>query len=263
MKMPFVPVIIGAAQYTQHKGTEKPLDPLGLMVKTSLDALDDTCESRLKELIDCVYVINLFQWPYRDAPGMLSARLGINPSQAFYLPVGGNTPQLIVNKAARDLATGRCKAVLMTGAEAIYSIRSAMKGDIVLDWPESAPADRIDGENTNGADKIEELYDLFLPSFMYPLFETSLRASEGRSPEDHLMYMGKSFERLSRIASHNPFAWSRRLLTAVEIATPTTDNRFIGYPYTKSMNANINVDQSAALILTTEDSARIAWYQRG
>jgi acetyl-CoA C-acetyltransferase len=256
MRRPFVPVIIGAAQYTQRKGTEKPLDPLGLMVKTSLDALCDADEPRLKDLIDCVYVINLFQWPYRDAPGMLSASLGINPAQAFYLPVGGNTPQLMVNKAARDLASGRCKAVLMTGAEAIYSIRSAMKGDIVLDWPQSAPPERIDGENTTGIDEIEELYDLILPSFMYPLFETSLRASDGRSPVEHLRYMGRSFERLSRVASQNQFAWSRRLLTAAEIATPTPDNRYIGYPYTKSMNANINVDQSAALILTTEDSAR-------
>jgi acetyl-CoA C-acetyltransferase len=256
MKMPFSPVIIGIAQYTQHKGTEQPLDPMGLMVKSSLDALGDTGKSKLKELIDCVYVINLFQWPYRDAPGMLSTRLGINPSQAFYLPIGGNTPQLIVNKAARDLAAGRCKAVLMAGAEAIYSIRRAMKGDIVLDWPESEPADRIDGENTNGINKIEESYDLSLPSFMYPLFETSLRASSGRSPEEHMRYMGESFERLSRIASQNPFAWSRRLLTAAEITTPTQDNRYIGYPYTKYMNANINVDQSAALVLTTEDSAR-------
>jgi acetyl-CoA C-acetyltransferase len=228
------------------------------MVKTSQDALSDTGAgaSRLKDFIDCVYVMNLFQWSYRDAPGMLSARLGIKPRQASYLPVGGNTPQLIVNKAARDLAAGRCKAVLMTGAEAIYSLRRAMKGDIVLDWPEVAPPDRIDGENTNGVDKIEELYDLFFPSIMYPLFETSLRASSGRSPEEHLMYMGKSFERLSRIASQNPFAWSRQALSAQVIATPTPDNRYIGYPYTKYMNANVNVDQSAALIMTTEDSAR-------
>jgi hypothetical protein len=91
--MPFVPVIIGAAQYTQHKGTGKPLDPLGLMAKTSLDALGDAGEPRLKNLMDCVDVSNLFPWPYRDAPGMLSARLGISPAQAVYLPVGGNTPQ--------------------------------------------------------------------------------------------------------------------------------------------------------------------------
>lgn len=250
------PVIVGIAQFTQAKKTERPLDPLSLMVKTSADALDDTGASRLKDFIDCVYVMNLFQWSYRDAPGMLSARLGIKPRQALYLPVGGNSPQLMVNRAARDLAAGHCQAVLMTGAEAIYSLRRAMKGDIVLDWPESASPDRIDGENPNGLDKIEESYDLFLPSFMYPLLETSLRASSGRSPEEHLLYMGKFFERLSRIASQNPFAWSRQALSAQVIAMPTPDNRYVGYPYTKFMNANVNVDQSAALIMTTEDSAR-------
>ncbi|KAF0155273.1 MAG: acetyl-CoA C-acetyltransferase [Syntrophaceae bacterium] len=250
------PVIIGVAQFTQAKKTERPLDPLGLMVKTSQDALSDAGAARLKDVIDCVYVMNLFQWSYRDAPGQLSARLGLKPRQASYLPVGGNTPQLLVNKAARDLAAGRCKAVLMTGAEAIYSLRRASKGDIVLDWPESVPPDRIDGENTNGVDKIEELYDLFFPSFMYPLFETSLRASSGRTPEEHQMYMGKSFEYLSRIASQNPLAWSRQALSAQVIATPAPDNRYVGYPYTKYMNANVDVDQSAAVIMTTEDSAR-------
>jgi acetyl-CoA C-acetyltransferase len=255
MNMSFSPVIVGVAQFTQHKNTERPLDPISLMVKTSSDALSDSGVSGLKAFVDCVYVMNLFQWSYRDAPGMLSARLGINPKQASYLPVGGNTPQLIVNRAARDLAAGRCKAVLMTGAEAIYSLRRALKGNIVLDWPESVPPDRIDGENTNGFDRLEELYDLFFPSSMYPLFETSLRASSGRSPEAHMMYMGKAFERLSRIASQNQFAWSKKALSVQEIATPTPDNRYIGYPYTKYMNANVDVDQSAAIIMTTADSA--------
>jgi len=250
------PVIIGAAQFTQAKNTERPLDPLSLIVKASRDALDDAGTPKLKDFIDCVYVMNLFQWSYRDAPGQLSAALGLKPSQASYLPIGGNTPQLIVNKAARDLALGRCQAVLMTGAEAIYSLRRAMKGDIMLDWPQSAPPDRIDGENTNGVDELEILYELFLPSFVYPLFETSLRAASGRSPEEHLLYMGKSFERLSRIASRNPYAWSKQALSAAAIATPTPANRYVGYPYTKSMNANVNVDQSAAVIMTTEDSAR-------
>jgi acetyl-CoA C-acetyltransferase len=163
MQMSSHPVIVGAAQFTQHKKTEKPLDPLSLMVKTSSDALIDSGAPELTDFIDCVYVMNLFQWSYRDAPGMLSAQLGIKPSQAAYLPIGGNTPQQIVNRAARDLAAGRCKAVLMTGAEAIYSLRRAMKGDVVLDWPRSVPPDRIDGENTSGVDKIEESYDLFFP----------------------------------------------------------------------------------------------------
>ena len=250
------PVIVGGSQFTQHKKTKRPLDPLCLMAKTSSDALADSGAPELKDFIDCVYVMNLFQWSYRDAPGMLSGMLGIKPTRASYLPIGGNTPQMTANRAARDLASGRCKAVLIAGAEAIYSLRRAMKGDLVLDWPESVPPDEIAGENKSGVDKIEESYGLFFPSLMYPLFETSLRASSGRSPDEHRMHMGKNFERLSRIASRNPYAWSREALSADIIATLSLNNRYIGYPYTKYMNANVDVDQSAALIMTTEDTAR-------
>ena len=262
MQMSSSPVIVGVAQFTQHKKTERPLDPLSLMVKTSSDALIDSGAPELRDFIDCVYVMNLFQWSYRDAPGMLSSMLGMKPRQASYLPIGGNTPQMMVNKAARDLAAGRCKAVLITGAEAIYSLRRAMKGNVVLEWSRSLPPDRIDGENTIGVDKIEESYDLFFPSLMYPLFETSLRASSGRSPDGHRLHMGKSFERLSRIASQNPFAWSKKALSAEIIATPSPENRYVGYPYTKYMNANVDVDQSAALIVTTEDTARLLGIHR-
>jgi len=256
MKRPSVPIIVGAAQYTQHKGTVRPHDPMGLMVKACRDALHDAKSTGLRDLIDRVYVINLFQWPLRDAPGTLCERLGIHAPQRFYLPVGGNTPQLIVNRAARDLAAGRCTAVLMTGAEAIYSLRKGLKGEIVLDWPESCPPERIDGESTSGVDDIEASYDLFLPSHVYPLFETALRASLRHTPDEHRLMMGRLFERLSAIASMNPHSWSRNALTAEQIATPTGENRYIGYPYTKSMNANINVDQSAGLVMTTSQTAR-------
>jgi acetyl-CoA C-acetyltransferase len=250
------PVIVGVAQFTQHGKPEHPLDPMGLMVRASLDALADASATGLKESIDCVYVMNLFQWSYRDAPGELSSRIGLKPRQACYLPMGGNTPQLTVNWVARDLAAGRCRAVLMTGAEAIYSLRRALKGEIVLDWPSSVPPGRIDGEDASGFSQLEALYDLFFPASMYPLFETSLRAASGRSPEEHAMFMGKAFACLSRIAFQNQFAWSRKALSAREIAMPTTANRYIGYPYTKYMNANVDVDQSAAVIMTTEDTAR-------
>jgi acetyl-CoA C-acetyltransferase len=256
MKRTFVPVIVGAAQYTQHKGTDRPLDPLSLMVKTSQDALNDAGGPSLKDLIDCVYVVNLLQWPFKDAPAMLCARLGIVPEQASYLPMGGNIPQLIVNRASRDLATGRCRAVLMTGAHAINSLRRAIKGEIVLDWPGSSPSERTGNDDASGIDEMEAAYDLFLPAHIYPLFETALRAASGKSPEDHRVSMGSLFARLSEIAAAHPCAWTRKARSAEEIVTPGPENRYIGYPYTRCMNANLYVDQSAALIMTTEETAR-------
>jgi acetyl-CoA C-acetyltransferase len=225
------------------------------MAGSSRDALDDTGSSSIRDLIDQVYVVNLFQWPCRDAPGELCGRLGIKAEKRSYLPVGGNTPQLLVNRVSRDLAAGRCRAALMAGAEAIYSLKKALKGEIVLDWPESHPPDRIDGENPGGVDDLEAAYDLFLPSHIYPLFETALRARAGRPPDLHRLHMGRLFAKLSRIAADNPHAWIRQTQTPEDIATPGPENRYVGYPYTKRMNANIDVDQSAALVMTTADAA--------
>ncbi|TFG93648.1 MAG: acetyl-CoA acetyltransferase [Syntrophobacterales bacterium] len=256
MKKSKIPILVGAAQYRQSKDAVKPLDPLGLMVEASRMALSDSGVPRLEDLIDRVYVVNLFQWPYRDVPGMLAERLCIAPREKFYTAVGGNTPQVLVNKAARSLASGECRAVLMTGAEAFYALRRALKGEVVLDWPESEPPERIEGDNRSGISEIESRYDLFLPSYMYPLVETALRAATGHNPEEHRLQMGMLWERFARVAAQNPYAWIRDGATTEEIATPSVDNRYIGYPYTKRMNANINVDLSAALVMTTVGMAQ-------
>jgi len=252
----YVPILVGAAQYTQPKDALFPLDPLGMMTSACTCAFDDAGVDKLKEIIDTLYVVNLFQWPYRDAPGMLSNALGIMPAKRHYLPIGGNTPEMLVHKAARDLASGKSRAVLFTGAEAIYSLRRALKGDVVLDWPTSEPPEKIDGADLPGVNDLEAAYDLFMPSYVYPLFETALRASARRSPYEHRLYMAGLWERLSNIASANPYAWNQQALSAEQIAAINNENRYIGYPYTKSMNANINVDQSAAIIMTTEEAAR-------
>ncbi|HHO77308.1 MAG TPA: acetyl-CoA acetyltransferase [Deltaproteobacteria bacterium] len=251
-----MPILVGAAQYTQPKDTLYPLDPLGMMARACIGALDDAGVHAFREMIDTLYVVNLFQWPYRDAPGMLSRSLGITPERSFYLPIGGNTPQMLVNRAARALASGQSRAVLLTGAEAIYSLRRALKGDVVIDWPTSEQPEKIDGEDLPGVSGLEAAYDLYMPSYVYPLFETALRASVRRSPDEHRFYMARLWERLASVASTNPFAWSREALSAEQIAAVDQVNRYIGYPYTRSMNANINVDQSAALIMTTEEAAR-------
>lgn len=99
----------------------------------------DAGPERIGDHIDALHVVNLFQWPYRDAPGMLSEALGIRPKGKFYTPIGGNTPQLLVNRARRELASGEVRAVLITGAEAICSVKRALLGRIALDWPESLP----------------------------------------------------------------------------------------------------------------------------
>ena len=102
---------------------------------------------------------------------------------------------------------------------------------------------------------VEEAYDLYLPHFMYPFFETALRAAAQESVEEHRIRLGILCHDLCAVAAGNPHAWSRSLLSGEDITRPGKQNRMIVYPYTKFMMANINVDQAAGVILTSEEMA--------
>ena len=249
------PIIVGAAQYKQPKDTAQPLDPLSLIEKTCRMAFTDSGVEELKEFIDSVYMININSWSYEDAPGELSKIIGVKPVQKVFLPDGGDSPQMLVNRAAKAIATGKSQAILITGGEASYSIYRARKGEITLNWPEKKTPKYMEDNLWNGTNDFENKYGMIFPSCSYALFESALRGKSGRSLEEHRVHMGKIFERYSRIASKNPYAWSQKSYTADEITIPSPQNRKVIYPYTKRMCSNLFVDQSGALIITSEEIA--------
>lgn len=283
MKPRPVPILVGAAQFTQSKDAFPSLDPLGLMIRASRDAIADAGSDALPAIIDTVCVVNSFSRDDENTPHMLAKSLGVKPRHAIYSLIGGNTPQKLVNQFSRDIAAGRRRTVLISGAEAIYSLCRHSRGKAALDWPdnetlrqlrekdlkanfdtllhlgcdhEKSILDTQGGKYDEPNNRAEEAYDLFMPQFMYPFFETALRSLSGRTPEEHRLCMGRSYERFSRIASQNPHAWSRRVLSAEDITLATPRNRSVVYPYTFRMVANINVDQSAALIMTSDQDAQ-------
>jgi acetyl-CoA C-acetyltransferase len=253
-KMSF-PIIVGAAQYTQPKTIHEPLDPLNLMFKTSRMAISDTGVNNLKDLIDTIYVVNINGWSYKDAPGELSKLLDINPIRKIYLPSGGESPQMLVNRAAKEIVSGKSQVILITGGEAAYSAYRAETGKITLNWPRRRTPKYMETSLWDGTNAFENKYGLWIPSCSYAIFETAIRAESRRSVEKHKQHMGKIFEHYSKIASKNPYAWTQKSYTAEEITTPSPENRKVAYPYTKRMCSNQFVDQSGALILTSEDIA--------
>jgi acetyl-CoA C-acetyltransferase len=256
MRKPKIPVLVGRAQYTQAKDDPRPLDPLGLMDGVSRKAFADAGPPGLPALCDTVFVVNVLLWTYRDAPGTLCRALGIHPKKSFYMPIGGDTPQVLVNRAARDIASGESRVVLLAGAECGCSVRRARKGEIVPDWPPQEEPERMEGSARPGTTDLEMDYELLPPACVYAVFENAIRAAKGRSIESHTRLLGRLCERLSSIAAENPFAWNPTALSASEITTPSAENRMVGYPYTILMNANIHVDQAAALVMTDEETAR-------
>ncbi|MHA2282099.1 MAG: hypothetical protein ACXAC5_14755 [Promethearchaeota archaeon] len=255
------PVIIGAAQYTQRKDTPQPLDSLSLMVKTAQKAIEDTQAQNVADFIDAIYMVNISSWSYEDAPGELGKRLNINPKEKFYSQGGGQTPQTLVNQAAKAITLGEHRAILITGGEAAYSLVKRFKQKPPEYWPKRQEPKYINGEKWSIAPEVIK-YQLYVPSTAYAILETALRASSGRSVKEHQRYIGSLFEHFSKVASKNPFSWTQKHFSAEEIITPSPENRIIVYPYTKRMCANNFVDQAGTIIVASEETAESLFIDR-
>src|SRR5579883_2133594 len=94
------------------------------------------------------------------------------------------------------------------------------------------------------------------PLATFAMVENALRAARGQSLEDERREMGTFGARCAAIAAENPCAWFRDRKDAETIATVTPENRLVGFPFTKYMNAMLEVNQGAALLLLAEPAAR-------
>jgi acetyl-CoA C-acetyltransferase len=252
-----LPIAVGVGQYSQRpEDLAQAPDPLAMMATAARAAAEDAGAPALLQQIDTAIVVNLLSWTYPDPAGSLSALLGAHPRRPIYTALGGNTPQLQVNATAAGIAAGEIGVALIAGAEAMYSLRRAQKTGVKLPWPEKAGSPEMVGDTRWGNAAPEMSHRAQMPTQIYPLFENAIRAARGRSVAQQREFLGRFCARFAAVARDNPYAWFRDGKSAEEIATPSAQNRMIGFPYPKYMNAIMEVDQSAAVLLTNVATAR-------
>lgn len=261
---PRTPVIVGAGQ-TQQRVTDPTaaLEPIDLLADAVHAAdLDSGARRSLLASIDTVAVIDMLSWKYPDPSALLARRLGATPRTTITSTVGGNTPQMLVNRLAAGIAAGRHDVVVLGGAECVYTRWRARRADpkVWLDWThvDEPPCAEVWGDDRPGSSPYEMAHLALAPTQIYPLFETALRAKAGRSIAEHGAFVADLWSRFAAVAAANPHAWSRTAYTAQQIGTASPENRMVTFPYTKLLCANIDVDQAAALLLCSYDTARTA-----
>jgi acetyl-CoA C-acetyltransferase len=164
----------------------------------------------------------------------------------------------LVNTTAMQIQAGELDVAVLVGGEAWRTRMRARREGVELDWPR-APADRPPTLiGTEFVMNLPEEIDrgIVQPVQVYPMFDSAIRAAAGRAPGDHLELISELWSRFSAVAVGNPHAWSRTARTAAEIRTPSATNRMVGFPYTKFMNSNNDVDMAAAVIMCSVDAAR-------
>jgi acetyl-CoA C-acetyltransferase len=262
---PRTPVLVGFAQSVDRSSAPgEGLSPQAMMAAVARGAIADSGGQGVEAAIDCVAVVRLFQdsgfgAPFgqqNNLPFAVATRIGAAPARALYGPVGGNSPQLLVNHFFEAIARGEHEVVLLAGCEPLRSQARALKAGLKLDWGEESPeAAEQWPEKTRYASAHEMQHGIALPVNIYPLFENALAPHYGRTPLAQRQHIGALMARFSAVAAANPYAQLPVARSADEIVTPTDDNRYIGYPYTKYLNANMFVDQAAALLLMTSAAA--------
>ncbi len=252
-----LPVIVGVAQYVNRSDNlDDAREPVDMMALVARAAAADAGVDGLPARIDSLQVVNILGWPYPDAPGLLAQRLGARPTHTLYSAVGGETPQRLINETAQAIVDGRVELALLAGAEALHSLRLARARGHRFAWTPRGSPQSVVGDTRNGFGEDEARHGATVPTRVYPLFENAIRAHLGLSVEDHHQRLGRLCARFAAVAAGNPYAWFPQARSAAEITTVGPKNRMICFPYPKLMNAIIETDQAAAVILTGSATAR-------
>ena len=254
---PRTPVVVGAAHVLQHTDDlAEAQGPIDLMVRAVRAAIADT--GAAVGSADELTVVRSLSTRDRNPAQAVARRTGVTAVRHGLTPHGGNSPQWLVNDAATRIAAGNLDCVVLTGGEAARTRRRAKTAGVDLPWmtvDESDSPPRAIGEDLDLSHPAEIAARIVLPIEIYPMFDVALRAEAGLDISAHRAQIAELWSRFSRVASRNPDAWSRTAMTSEQIAEPGPHNRMVGFPYTKSMNANNDVDMAAALVLCSAGRA--------
>ena len=270
------PILIGVGQ-----ASERPDSP-GYAQRSPTDLAADAARAAcadalslaaLAPLIDAVYAVRTMAdslpEPQRaphapfggpdNVPRAVARRIGANPLRAVYSPSCGDEPQRLVGEACARLATGELGLVLLCGGEAISTTRLAKSNGLSLDWAEQVPGELDDRRGNIGVLRTPHMLDHHMqrPPTIYPLLEHARRARLGLSRADYARSMGELMAPFSVVAAANPHSAGRKTWTPAQIAQIGADNRMVADPHPISVVARDQVNQGAALLLTTVGTARV------
>jgi acetyl-CoA C-acetyltransferase len=265
------PVIVGVGQITERIDAPdyRGLSNVQLAAEAARRACADAASlERLAPHIDTLAALRTFEHstpqyatPFgksNNFPHSIARQLGVSPRNAIWGPAGGDSPQNLVNELCEKIAAGTVGVALIAGAEAISTAKHLLAEKKTVDWAEDidAPVDdrglRLKGLRT----RYGRQHKLMGGPDSYALLENARRGRLRLSREASAAEMGRLFAPFSRVAAANPYATAPVAYTAEELSTVTERNRMIAAPYTRLLVARDQVNQAAALVLTSVGVAR-------
>ncbi len=249
--------IIGVARRTWHAGDVGPEgapEPLDMWEQMARDAAADAGTPDVVRDLQSIDVVYSQSWQYDDAVARLADRLGAAPARRRYSGIGGSVPHVLATEVARAIREGGLDLALITGAEALATVRRLKKAGERPPWS-YRPSEKRPFPMEMEFDPSEISHAVFEAYLTFSLFDNARRARLGRGLEEYRGRLGRIMAPMTEVAARSPQAWFPVARGAAEIITATGDNRMVAYPYTKLMTAIMDVDMAAALVLASAERA--------
>ncbi len=255
---PRSPCLVGIATRTWHPeevGEKGAPEPLAMWETVARAAADDArAATDLLGDLEALEIVYCQTCQYDDPAGRLAERLGASPARRHYSGIGGTTPQVLVQETAQRILGAEVDVALVVGAEALATKRRLKKEGARPTYSFPPPEKRAFPWEApfHPAEVAHEVFQAWLT---FATFDNARRAHLGMGLDAYRTELGRLLAPMTDVAVANPDAWFRIARSADEIITPTTENRMVGYPYTKYMVSVMDVDMAAALVLTSHERA--------
>ncbi len=255
------PCIIGVAAKTWHPhenvGEGAAPEPIAMWETVVRQAISDARaknSQRIYDTVDALEVVYCQTTQYDDAPARLAEALSINPKRKHYSGIGGTTPQQLVNATAQRMLAGELDLAIVVSGESLATQQRLKK---LGDRPAYSfrPSEKRPFPWEAPFHPAEVAHEVFQAWLTFAMFDNARRAQQGITLDDYRHHIGEMLSPMTATAAGNPHAWFRTERTALEIVTPTANNRMVGYPYTKFMVSVMDVDMAAALVIATDEIA--------
>lgn len=242
--------IVGVANHTWRSEGPEPLDMWTQVVR---DAVADASMSALTS-VDSLDVVFTQTTQYDDPAGRLAERLGITPRRRCYSGIGGTTPQVLVQRAGERILDGESQVAVVCGAEALATKRRWRQAGERFPYSHQ-PVDQPPFPWEAPFHPAEVAHEVFQAWLTFAIFDNARRGCLGVGLDEYRADLGAQWARFTDVAANNPDAWFQTRRTGTEVITPTSDNRMVGYPYTKYMVSIMDVDMAAAVVIASDDAA--------
>ncbi|MCY3862237.1 MAG: acetyl-CoA acetyltransferase [bacterium] len=251
------PVLVGVGTAAQRlDDPTEAKEAVDLMAQALVVAADDAGSSSLIGRLDQVRVTQ-GTWGYSDPARWVADAVGANQARSYLADVG-ILQTAVMGDAAAAIASGSADVIAVVGGEAKYrGLRASITGIEAPDTDQGG-AEPDDFVTPHGMiiSRAEIDTGLVMATHHYAMIENARRFADGHTIEEHRDEVAGLWARFAQVAAANPDAWFQDGLDSAAIATPENGNRMLAWPYTKWHNSQWNVDQAAALIFCSADTAR-------